>query len=78
MDNLQKGKLTRTIGELKIGAQLKSEVEKAKMTGSTDSTVTFVPGPYTSYAENRTLTQKEDAKKLMQELRPILQKYSKP
>ena len=74
----EKGELKKTSGELKINTKLQSELAKAKMTGSTDSTVGFYPAGAVAVSENRTFTQKEDAQKLIQELKPILQKYSKP
>ncbi len=73
VEKFQEGKLKKSVGELKIDTQLESEVAKAKMMGITDSTVNFVPGG-SRYGSLR----KEDVKKLVQELKPILEKYSKP
>jgi endonuclease IV len=72
VEKFQEGKLTKRVGELKIDTQLESEVAKAKAMGITDSTVNFVPGGG-RYGSLR----KEDVEKLVQELKPILEKYSK-
>jgi hypothetical protein len=77
VDEIKNGKLTKSIGELKIDAQMESELAKARAMGNSDFDVVFSPGPYARVPENRTFTQKEDAKKLIQELKPILEKYSK-
>jgi hypothetical protein len=77
VQEFQKGRLTKSMGELKVNDKLESELAKAKMVGSTDSTVVFSPSGCRVVPESRTFTQKEDAKKLVQELKPILAKYSK-
>jgi len=72
VEKFQEGKLMKSVGELKIDTQLESEVTKAKAMGITDSTVNFVPG-----GGRWGSLRKEDAEKLVQELKPILEKYSK-
>jgi hypothetical protein len=72
VEKLQNGKLKKSIGELKIEGQVASELDKAKITGSTDSTVTFVTGSNPSVQAVR-----PDAQRLIQELKPIVEKYSK-
>ena len=79
VDKTKKGKLTKSIGELKIDTQMESELTKARTAGNSDYVVVFSPGPVNPHIPIKTkFTQKEDAQKLIQELKPVLEKYSKP
>jgi hypothetical protein len=78
VDKIEKGKPNKSIGELKIDTQKESELAKAKMDGITVSDVVFSPGQYAAVQKSRTFSEKQDAKRLIQEVKPILQKYSKP
>ena len=80
VDKIKKGKLTKSIGELKIDAQTESQLAKGTMMGNTVYDVAFSPGPNGRIVipVQTTVTQKADAQKLIQEVKPILEKYSKP
>ena len=66
VQEFQKGRLTKSMGELKVNDKLESELAKAKMVGSTDSTV-YSPPPVAEWSPRAGHSlKKEDAKKLVQ------------
>src|SRR5205809_215332 len=77
IERIEHGKLTKSIGEFKIDGQLQSELARARAMDSTDSPVTFNSGSYDKASENLTFTEIENAKKLLREVKPILEKYTR-
>jgi hypothetical protein len=69
----QNGKLTKSVGELKIDDQVISELCEGHTPGSTDYTIKTVTG-----ANTQNLPPWGQPQKLIEELKPILEKYRKP
>jgi hypothetical protein len=84
VETYKDGKLVKTVGELKLDKETASEVTNAKGPkaqvqrdlGLTDSTI-IIAGS-TKQVPTRSVTTDEKAKALINQLKPILQKYSKP
>jgi hypothetical protein len=84
VETYKNGKLIKTVGELKLDKETASEVANAKGSrhnvikeaGLTDSTV-IIAGS-TKQVPTRAVTTDEKAKALINQLKPILQKYNRP
>lgn len=76
VETYKKGKLTNAVGELKLDKTMSSEVANAKVAGLTDFTGIFFGA--TKNSAPRALTEDKNAKVLIEQLKPILQKYNKP
>lgn len=77
IETYKKGKLVNRKGELKdvdVDKKTASEVTNAKAAGVTFDTVVFVEGPNTQMLAMR---EKPRSKELIEQLKPILEKYTK-
>jgi hypothetical protein len=77
-ETYKNGKLTKAVGELKLDKETASQLANAKAAGRTDSAVVFVVGPGTRVVAPTGKSEDKNAKALIEQLKPILQKYNKP
>jgi hypothetical protein len=77
-ETYKNGKLTKAVGDLKLDKEMASQVANAKAAGRTDSAVVFVVGPGTRMVPPTARSEDKNAKALIEQLKPILQKYNKP
>jgi hypothetical protein len=76
VETYKNGKLTKAVGELKLDKKTSSEIANAKAAGLTDWTGIFFGA--TKNSAPRALTEDKNAKVLIEQVKPILQKYTKP
>jgi len=80
IEKLDHGKVIKSIGEFRIDGKVKSELASVGATGctdSTDSTDTCDVGSNDRKSEELTFTELENSKKLLAEIHPILEKYTR-
>ena len=77
IENTEPGKVTKSIGEFRINGKLLSELASVGVTVCVDSTVLCDVGSNDSQAEELTFTEMESSKKLLAEIHPILDKYTR-
>ena len=80
IEKMEHGKVIKSIGEFKIDRKVQSEIASVGATictDSTDWTDMCDVGSYDRASENLTFTEIENAKKLLAEIHPILEKYTR-
>jgi hypothetical protein len=77
IEKTEHGKVTKSIGEFRINSRLQSELASVGVTVCTDSTDMCDVGSYDSASEELTFTEIEHAKKLLAEIHPVLEKYTR-
>ena len=80
IEKREHGKVTKSIGEFRINSKVQSELASVGATICTDSTDSIDMcdvGSYDSQSEELTFTEMENAKKLLAEIHPILEKYTR-
>ena len=77
IEKREPGKETKSIGEFRIDRKVQSELVSVGATDCTDSTDLCDVGYYDSRSEELTFTEMENAKKLLAEIHPILEKYTR-
>jgi hypothetical protein len=77
IEKIEHGKVTKSIGEFRIDGQLQSELARLGPMDCTVSTDTCILASYDKRSEELTFTEIENAKKLLAEVHPILEKYTR-
>ena len=77
IEKTEHGKVTKSIGEFRINGKLLSELASVGVTVCADSTDMCDVGSYDSASEELTFTETEHAKKLLAEIHPVLDKYTR-
>jgi hypothetical protein len=80
IEKIEHGKVIKSIGEFRIDRKVQSELASVGATirtDSTDSTYVSDVGSCDSRSEELTFTEMENAKKLLTEIHPILDKYTR-
>ena len=78
IEKIEHGKVTKSIGEFRIDGKVQSELASVGATGCTDSdSICAMSATYDSRSEELTFTEMENAKKLLAEIHPILEKYTR-
>jgi hypothetical protein len=80
IEKIEHGKVTKSIGEFRIDGKVQSELARVGATDcnvSTDSNDMCDIGSWDRKSEELTFTEIENAKKLLAEIHPVLEKYTR-